>query len=116
MGLQIVNVIGNATKDAETKVSKDGASYLTFRLAVSGNQEKATFYNIVVFGKYGEMLQSHVTKGREIFVSGRLEVSEKGYISVVADHVELLRRPKTKEEKEAEKKVRELVEKQEKGK
>lgn len=116
LGLQIANVIGNATKDAELKSSKDGVSYVTFRLAVSGNQEKPTFYNVVVFGKYGEMLQEHVTKGREIFVSGKLDINEKGYVSVVADHVELLRRPKTKEEKEAEKKVADLVEKKEKEK
>ncbi|MCH7640599.1 single-stranded DNA-binding protein [Patescibacteria group bacterium] len=83
LGLQIASVIGNATKDAELKVSKDGISYVTFRLAVSGNQEKPTFYNIVVFGKYGEMMQQHITKGREIFVGGKLEVNDKtGYISL----------------------------------
>lgn len=94
MSLQIVNVIGNATKDAERKVSKDGVSYVTFRLAVSGAGEKPTFYNVVLFGHYGEVLQEHITRGREVFISGRLEISEKGFVSVIADHVELLRRPK----------------------
>ncbi len=98
MGLQIASVIGNATKDAELKVSKDGVSYVTFRLAVSGNQEKPTFYNVVVFGKYGEAIQKHITKGREIFISGRLEVNDKGYISLISDHLELLRRPAKKTE------------------
>lgn len=104
MSLQIVNIIGNATKDAEKKVSKDGVSYTTFRLAVSGAADKPTFYNVVIFGHYGEVLQEHVTRGREVFVSGRLEISEKGYVSVIADHIELLRRPKSKaeEKKEAE--------------
>lgn len=105
MSLQIVNVIGNATKDAERKVSKDGISYVAFRLAVSGAGDKPTFYNVVLFGRYGEIIQQHVTKGREVFVSGRLEVSEKGYISVVADHVELLRRPKSKAEIKEEKEI-----------
>ncbi len=99
MGLQIVSIIGNATKDAELKVSKDGISYVTFRLAVSGTGDKPTFFNIVIFGHYGEVIREHITKGREIFVNGRLEVSEKGYISVVADHIELLRWPKAKAEK-----------------
>lgn len=102
MGLQIVNVIGNATKDAERKVSKDGVSYVTFRLATSGVTDKPTFYNVVVFGHYGEVLQEYIVKGREIFVSGRQEVNEKGYISVIADHVELLRQPKSKAEPEIE--------------
>jgi single-strand DNA-binding protein len=97
MGLQLANVIGNATKDAELKVSREGVSYTTFRIAVSGYNEQPTFYNVIVFGRYGEVLQEQITKGREIFVSGKLEINEKGYVSVVADHVELLRYPKSKE-------------------
>lgn len=99
LSLQIVSVIGNATKDAERKVSKDGISYVTFRLAASNSDDTRAFYNVVVFGNYGEMLKSYITKGREIFVNGKLQVSEKGYISVIADHIELLRFPKRKEEK-----------------
>ncbi len=99
MSLQIANIIGNATKDAELKSSKDGASYMTFRVAVSGNEDKATFYNIIVFGHYGEALLDHIKKGREVFVTGRLQITEKGYVSIVADHIKLLRWPK-KEEKE----------------
>ena len=100
MSLQIVNVIGNATKDAEQKSSKDGIIYLTFRIAATGTQEKPIFYNIVVFGHYGEVLKDMITKGREVCVSGRLEINEKGYISVVANHVELLRFPKSKKREE----------------
>ncbi len=106
MSLQIVSVIGNATKDAERKASKDGISYVTFRLATSNADETRTFYNIVVFGNYGEMLKDSITKGREIFVNGKLQVSEKGYISVVANHIELLRLPKKKAE---EKIIEEVV-------
>jgi single-strand DNA-binding protein len=100
VSLQIVSVIGNATKDAELKSSKEGVSYVTFRLAASGSNENTTFYNVVIFGKYGEVLQEHIMRGRKIFVSGKLQVSEKGYVSVVADHIELLARPKGKKETE----------------
>ncbi len=111
MSLQIVSVIGNTTKDAERKVSKDGASYVTFRIAVSGSGEKPTFYNVLLFGHYGEVMQGYIKRGREVFVNGRLEISEKGFISVIADHVQLLRRPKSKvelkeENKEAAKKAK----------
>ena len=98
MSLQVVSVIGNATKDAEVRVSKDGVSYVTFRLAVSNSDGTATFYNVLVFGQYGDVIKDHVMRGRQIFVSGRLQVSEKGYVSVVADHIELLARPKPKPE------------------
>jgi DNA polymerase III alpha subunit len=98
LSLQLVSVIGNATKDAEKKASKDGVSYVTFRVAANNTDESTTFYNVVVFGSYGEMLRESITKGREIFVSGRLQVSEKGYVSVVANQIVLLRVPKGKEE------------------
>ncbi|OGM10838.1 hypothetical protein A2Z22_03050 [Candidatus Woesebacteria bacterium RBG_16_34_12] len=103
MTLQLVSIIGNATKDAETKVSKDGLSYVTFRVAVSGSDATTTFYNVLVFGHYGEVMKTHITRGRQIFVSGRLQISEKGYISVIADYIELLARPKVKVEKAEEK-------------
>lgn len=102
MSLQLVNVIGNATKDAEKKASKDGVSYVTFRVAANNTDESTTFYNVVVFGSYGEMLRESITKGREIFVNGRLQVGEKGYVSVVANQIVLLRVPKAKEEKKEE--------------
>lgn len=105
MSLQIASVIGNATKDAEIKVSKDGVSYVTFRVAVSGSDGAATFYNVVVFGHYGEVMKDHITRGRKVFVIGKLQISEKGYVSVVADHIQLLAKPRPKVEKQATKPV-----------
>lgn len=107
MSLQLATIIGNATRDAEQKASKDGVIYVNFRLAVSGSNDKATFYNVVVFGKYGEVMREHITKGRQIFVSGRLQISEKGYVSVVADHIELL--AKSRKKTEAKEKEPELT-------
>jgi single-stranded DNA-binding protein len=103
MGLQIVSIIGNATKDAEVKISKDGASYVTFRIAVSGRDESTTFYNVLVFGHYGEAIKDQITRGRQVFVNGKLQISEKGYVSVIADHIELLAKPKLKTKTEEEK-------------
>lgn len=100
MSLQIVSIIGNATKDAELKTSKDGATYVTFRLAVSGQEGATTFYNVLVFGHYGEVMQEHITRGRQVFVNGRIQISDKGYVSVIADHIELLARPRPKTEAE----------------
>ena len=107
MSLQLVSLIGNATKDAEKKFSKDGVSYVTFRLAANNADDSTTFYNVVVFGTYGEMLLDKITKGREIFVNGKLQVGEKGYVSVVAGNVELLRLPKSKKVKVQEEVVKE---------
>ena len=116
MSLQIVSVIGNATKDAEVKVSKDGVSYVTFRLAVSNSDGATTFYNILVFGHYGDIMKEHVTRGRQVYVNGRLQISDKGYVSVVADHIELLARPKSKPETKETEGVEEKKDKNEKVK
>lgn len=102
MSLQLVSVIGNATKDAERKSSKDGVSYVTFRLAANNTDDSTTFFNVVVFGSYGEILRDKITKGREIFVSGKLQVSDKGYVSVIANNVALLRLPISKSQKKEE--------------
>jgi len=107
MGFQAVSIIGNATKDAETKVSKDGVSYVTFRVAVSGTDGAATFYNILVFGHYGGIIRDHIVKGRQIYVCGKLQVSDKGYISVIADHIELLAVPRSKKAKKEEEEYKE---------
>lgn len=111
MSLQIVSVIGNATKDAEIKVSKDGVSYVTFRLGVSGQDGTTTFYNVLVFGHYGEAIREHVVRGRQVYVTGRIQISEKGYVSVIADHIELLARPKVRREVEEVTKPEEGLEK-----
>jgi single-stranded DNA-binding protein len=111
MSIQIVSVIGNATKDAETKISKDGVSYVTFRLAVGDRNGISTFYNVVVFGHYGEVLQEHITRGRKVFVNGKIQISEKGYVSVVADHIELLAQPKSKTAVANSKKVKDKTQK-----
>ena len=66
---------------------------------------------MVIFGKYGEAIQQHITKGREIFASGRLDVNDKGYISLISDHIELLRRPM---DKTGEKESQEMSEPEEK--
>ena len=116
MSLQIVNVIGNATKDAELKVSKDGVSYVSFRLAASGQDGATTFYNVLVFGHYGDIMKEHVNRGRQVFVNGRLQISDKGYVSVVADHIELLARPKPKTEDKETVNVEEKEVKKEKAK
>ena len=88
MNYQQITIVGNATSDAEKKVSKKGdVNYATFDVAVSDSKERTTFFPIVVFGDYSDNVAKYVTKGREVLVSGRIRVSEEGRFSVVADTV-----------------------------
>ena len=99
MNYQSITVVGNATADAEKKVSQKGdVEYATFDVAVSNGKEKATFFPIVVFGDFSDAVAKYVTKGREVLVSGRIRVSDKGRFSVVADTVRFGNDPQRGEE------------------
>jgi single stranded DNA-binding protein len=88
MNYQKLIVVGNATRDAEHKTSRSGdVGYTIFRLAVSDSKERPVFFPITVFGKQAEVVAQYVTKGRQVLVEGRVEASESGRMSVIADRV-----------------------------
>ena len=43
----------------------------------------------MVFGKHGEAIADYITKGRQVLVEGRIEISASGHHNVVADKVRL---------------------------
>lgn len=71
-------LIGNVTKDLELKTFNEGKSnYVKFTLAINDIKNKskdnnATFVNIVAFGKQVEILCKYTTKGRKLFIEGKL--------------------------------------------
>ena len=99
MNYQSITVVGNVTADAEKKVSQKGdVEYTTFDVAVSDGKEKTTFFPVVVFGDFSDTVAKYVTKGREVLVSGRIRVGDKGRFSVVADTVRFGNDPQRSEE------------------
>jgi single-strand DNA-binding protein len=88
MNYQKLILAGNATKDAQRRKSKKSkVSYTTFSLAVNEHKDRPTYFPIAVFGKLAEPVATYVTKGRQILVDGRIEVSGDGRFNVVADRV-----------------------------
>jgi single stranded DNA-binding protein len=75
MDYQKLILVGNATKDAETKQPEDKTAYADFTLAVSRTKEQKTFFPIRVFGKLAETCEM-VKKGTKVLVEGRLDISE----------------------------------------
>jgi len=76
-----VNLIGRLTKDPELRYSPNGNAVCTLRLAVtrrkrSGDDQGAVFIDVVSFGPRAEAVAEHMTKGRQVAVSGRLEYQE----------------------------------------
>jgi single-strand DNA-binding protein len=84
-----VILVGNLGRDAELRYTPGGAAVATLSLATAEvykdkegqNQEKTEWHRIVVWGKTAESLTEYLTKGKQIYVEGRLQTrkwEEKG--------------------------------------
>ena len=82
--------MGNIGNPAQTRVTADGKQLVTFSIAVNNRDKSTTWYGIV--GRVSDNLLPYLSKGRQVFVMGDLEV--KMYngnidLSVFADRIEL---------------------------
>ena len=77
-----VILVGNLGRDAELRYTPGGAPVATLSLATtevwndntSGQkQEKTEWHRVVVWGKSAEALSEYLTKGKQIYVEGRLQ-------------------------------------------
>lgn len=81
MNLNRVILIGNMTRDPETRTMPSGQPVATFGLATNrmwkgkdGTQQKHTeFHNVVMFGRLAEIAQQYLKKGSSIMVEGRIQ-------------------------------------------
>jgi len=80
-GLNKVMLIGNAGRDAELRYTANGTAQAQFSLAVnsrrrgqSGDWEDQTeWFNIVLWAEQAERLSQYITKGKQLYVEGRLQ-------------------------------------------
>lgn len=80
-GFNKVILMGNLTRDPETRTTPSGQSVTQFGLAVNrtwkgsdGQQQEAvSFIDCVAWGKAGEIIAQYLSKGRAVLVSGRLD-------------------------------------------
>jgi single-strand DNA-binding protein len=76
-----VILVGNLGRDAELRYTPGGAPVATLNLATAEvykdkegqNQEKTEWHRIVVWGKTAESLSEYLTKGKQIYIEGRLQ-------------------------------------------
>ncbi len=79
--LNKVLLIGNLTRDPELRYTPQGTAVTTFGIATnrewtdsSGQKQEGTeFHRLVAWGKLAEICSQLLTKGRKIFVEGRLQ-------------------------------------------
>jgi single-stranded DNA-binding protein len=53
-----------------------------------GNVTKDANRQVVAFVKLGEVTANYVAKGSQALVEGRIQLSEKGQLSIIADKVQ----------------------------
>lgn len=103
--LNRVQIIGRLGKDPVEKATKKGKKFAIFTVAVDrhwkssdGNTHKETdWFNVEAWGRLGEICIEYLSKGRLIFLEGRLRTDryekdgeEKFFTKVIARQMQML--------------------------
>ena len=83
-GVNKVILVGNLGADPEARSLNNGGEVVNMRVATSENwkdrdgnrQERTEWHRVVLWGKTAEALQEYLTKGKQIYVEGRLQTRE----------------------------------------
>jgi single-strand DNA-binding protein len=108
MSLNKALLIGNLTRDPESRTTPNGQTVATFTVATNRawttqageRQERTEFHNVVSWGRLAEIVGKYLAKGRRVYVEGRLQTRDwqgqdgiKRYrTEIVADNVIMLDR------------------------
>lgn len=98
MSVNKVILIGRLGKDPELRYTQSGSGVANFSLATDRSwkgqdgekQRETTWHNIVVWGKRAEVVKEYFSKGKQIYIEGRIvnrsyddKEGNKKYISEV---------------------------------
>ena len=105
-GANIVILMGNLTRDPELRYIPSGTAVANFGLAVNRpytsqdgeRKQDVCFVDIVTWGKTAENCANYLTKGRPVYVEGRLQFrtwetddgQKRSKLDVVANNVQFL--------------------------
>src|SRR5258706_15416291 len=78
--LNRVQLIGNLTRDPELRYTPSGTAVCSFSIATNRNwttdtgekKEEVEFHRIVAWNKLAELCSQFLTKGRKVYVEGRI--------------------------------------------
>ncbi|HOX21635.1 MAG TPA: single-stranded DNA-binding protein [Candidatus Paceibacterota bacterium] len=81
MNFNKVFILGNLTRDPELRTTPTGQSVANFGVATNRvwfdknrqKQTEAEFHNVVAWGKLAEIASRYLSKGKLVFVEGRLK-------------------------------------------
>ncbi len=83
-GVNKAILVGNLGRDPELRQTPNGQSVVNFTLATSENwtdksgerQERTEWHRIVVWGRTAEMCHQYLSKGRTVYIEGRIQTRE----------------------------------------
>jgi len=83
-GVNKAILVGNLGRDPELRYTQGGQPVVNFPLATSESwtdksgekQERTEWHRIVVWGKVGENCAQYLSKGRTVYVEGRIQTRE----------------------------------------
>lgn len=82
--LNKVQLMGRLTRDPELRSTTRGTSVVNMSVAINREwkddagekKEEVTFVDVDAFGKIAEIMGKHLTKGRSVYIDGRLRAQE----------------------------------------
>lgn len=83
-GVNKVILIGHLGADPEVRYTASGSPVANFRIATTDTwtdkngqkQERTEWHRIVAWGKLGELAGEYLSKGRQVYVEGRLQTRQ----------------------------------------
>lgn len=81
-GVNKVILVGNLGQDPEIRYTPDGRPIANFSIATSETwndkntgerREKTEWHRVVVFGKLAEICGEYLSKGRQVYIEGKLQ-------------------------------------------
>jgi len=105
--LNKVLLLGNLTRDPELRYTPKGTAVADIGLAINRiwnneqnqRQEETTFVDITLWGRQAEIAQQYLTKGRGVFIEGRLQMDtwedkasgqKRSKLKVVAENLQFM--------------------------
>lgn len=108
MGVNVVCISGNLTRDAELRMTSGGTQALSFGVAVNDRrrnpqsgewEDYPNFIDCTMFGKRAESVSRYIAKGTKVAISGRLRYSSwerdgqrRSKLEVIVDEIEFMSR------------------------
>lgn len=100
-GLCKAVLIGHLGRDPEVRYTPEGLAVANFSLAATEKvkgEDRTQWFRITAFGKLGEICGEYLTKGKQVYIEGRLQAREwedregnkRFSVEVVASQMQML--------------------------